>query len=1143
MKKIILIAVVITLHLLAIGQTQKTVYTCPMHPEVQMSKPGNCPKCGMNLEKKVVKVASAKAMAKKAAAKPAAAMKSGTSKKPTTASNVKASNNDVREMKDMIQELKTDVAEIKETVNELKGSEAETSAESVEENEAHSIHMQQAPSPLERDGGEAVYTCPMHPEVQSNKPGNCRKCGMKLVVDKTQTFTNQSASTRYTCPMHPEVQSNKPGNCPKCGMKLVVDKTKSPTTQTSATIYTCPMHPEIQSNKPGNCPKCGMKLVVDKTKSSTTQPAATTYTCPMHPEIKSNKPGNCPKCGMNLVVDKIKSSRAPSATPGTYTCPMHPEVQSDKPGNCPKCGMKLVKGKAAAASNMDGMDMGGMEMTDNSENMENIRVAKQNLGPIKTISSQVPPRTVVYHLYIRDSTVTFGKKPRRAIAVNGQIPMPTLTFTEGDTAEIWVHNELKEESSLHWHGLFLPNKYDGVPFLTQMPIKPGATYLYKFPIVQHGTHWYHSHSGLQEQLGMYGAFIMNKREEWDIPTMPVVISEWLDMKPNEAHRSLHAATDWFAVQKGAEQTYLEAIKLGWFKTKVKNEWKRMNAMDLTDIYYDNFLINGKNQSEHPQFKAGDKVRLRIANAGASDYFWLSYSGGKITVVATDGNDVEPVEVDRLIIAVSETYDVVVTIPDDKSYEFLATPEDRTKFTSVWLGSGEKVPAVRWKRPKYFAGMQMMNEMMDMKGNLVNAGGMEMKNQIIDMNTVMYPEVAGEELRTKKKLQRMEKRGAGRKQTTPTTEKPGGEVETQMPAGSESGDHSGHNMEGMANMGATNPDIVSLNYEMLRAPEKTTLPKGPWREIKFDLTGNMNRYVWSIDNKVVSESDKILIRKGENIRIILYNNSMMRHPMHLHGHDFRLLNGQGENAILKNIIDIMPLEKDTLEFNANERGGDWFFHCHILYHMMSGMGKVFAYDNPLVDKTDITNPKAARRGLNSEDKKFHLMGSVGLESNGSDGEAMLANTRFRLSTEWRIGSHAKHGYESETYFGRFMGRNQWWFPFIGFDYHRNKVRNEEDEKNMFGQTSNQTNRKAFVAGVQYTLPMLVNAEARIDSKGKFRFQLMREDIPLAPRLRMNLMGNSDKEYMAGLRYIVGKYFSLSTHYDSDMGFGAGITITY
>jgi len=232
-------------------------------------------------------------------------------------------------------------------------------------------------------------------------------------------------------------------------------------------------------------------------------------------------------------------------------------------------------------------------------------------------------KTVRYDLYIADTTVTFGEEPTRAIAVNGTIPMPTLTFTEGDTAEIWVHNNRDEETSLHWHGLFLPNRYDGVPNLTQNPIAPHTTHLYKFPIIQHGTHWYHSHSRFQEQIGMYGAFIMLKRnDEPDIPTLNLVLSEWTDMNPEEVHRSLKAATDWFAIKKGATQSYGEALFSGHFGTKLTNEWKRMNAMDVSDIYYDNFLINGKNQNEQPQFKAGDKVRLRIANGGASDYFWL-----------------------------------------------------------------------------------------------------------------------------------------------------------------------------------------------------------------------------------------------------------------------------------------------------------------------------------------------------------------------------------------------------------------------------------------------------------------------------------------------------------------------------------------
>lgn len=822
--------------------------------------------------------------------------------------------------------------------------------------------------------------------------------------------------------------------------------------------------------------------------------------------------------------------------PVTYTCPMHPEIHASKPGNCPKCGMKLVKETPKTApTKHDGMDMpmkkeakktdntedmSGMQMGDNNPNMENIKQAKANLGPIKTITSSIPPRTVRYDLYIADTTVTYGKKSKRAIAVNGQIPMPTLTFTEGDTAEIYVHNNLDEETSLHWHGLFLPNKMDGVPFLTQMPIKPGATYLYKFPIVQHGTHWYHSHSKLQEQIGMYGAFIMNKREEWDIPTIPVVLSEWTDMKPEEVHRSLKNATDWFAIQKGTTQSYAEAIRTGHFKTKVNNEWKRMNAMDVSDVYYDAFLINGKNQNEQPQFKAGDKVRLRIANGGASDYFWLTYSGGKITVVASDGNDVEPVEVDRLIIVVSETYDVVVTIPDNKSYEFLVTPEDRTKSASLWLGDGEKVPAKKLPKLKYFAGMKMMNDMMDMQGNMIEMEGMKMQNQVMDMNTVMYPEITGPE---------------NPADTAKTNQ-------MQINGGM-------HDMAGMDNSGS---DIVTLNYNMLRDPNKTTLPKGPWKELKFELTGNMNRYVWSLDNKTVSESDKILIKKGENVRIIMFNNSMMRHPMHLHGHDFRVLNEQGENAPMKNVLDIMPMERDTIEFAASEPGGDWFFHCHILYHMMSGMGRVFSYQDTLVDKTDITDPEVAKRGLNSDDRQFHPMARIGLESNGSDGEFMLANTRYQFTTEWRIGLNEHHGYESESHFGRYLGRMQWWFPYVGWDFRKRMIDPTEKNlfgqslspgKNLFGQNNTKNFRQVFHIGLQYTLPMLIIADASLDNKGNIRFQLMREDIPVTSRLRFNFMANTDKEYMAGFRYIITKYFSLSTHYDSDMGYGGGVTLTY
>ena len=719
-------------------------------------------------------------------------------------------------------------------------------------------------------------------------------------------------------------------------------------------------------------------------------------------------------------------------------------------------------------------------------------------------------KTVRYDLYVKDTIVNFTGKDKRAIAVNGQIPMPTLTFTEGDTAEIYVHNELNETTSLHWHGLFLPNKEDGVPYLTQMPVKPHTTHLYKFPIIQHGTHWYHSHSGLQEQIGMYGSFIMNKRKDDktfrkgidDLPTIPVVLSEWTNYNPKNVHRMLHNATDWFAIKKGTTQSYVEAIKQKHFKTKLKNEWKRMLAMDVSDVYYDKFLMNGKNEHQLSQFKVGDKVRLRISNGGASTYFWLTYAGGKITVVANDGNDVEPVEVDRLIIAVSETYDVIVTIPNDStSYEFLATSEDRINSASLYIGNGIKQLTSPLPKLKYFEGMKMMNGMMKMNGDLDDMN-MQMSLNQMDMNVVMYPEITGED---KPKM-------------------------SDMKMGAEQ-----YNSNKLS-------DIVTLNYAMLKSPTNTSLPKdAPVKELRFELTGNMNRYVWSLDNKVISETDKILIKKGENVRIVIYNGSMMRHPMHLHGHDFRALNGQGDNAPLKNIIDIMPMETDTLEFNANVEG-DWFFHCHILYHMMSGMGRVFTYENQAKNPL-IKNPKYAYRKLKSDDRKFHVMAENDIASNGNDGQLMIQNTRWSIGTEWRLGYHDMHGYETETHIGRYIGKMQWLMPFVGFDWRYRKLGIDEQEENIFTQTNTKDNRAQVSLGVNYTLPMLIIVQGEVFLDGKFRIQLERMDIPITKRMRFGFMLNTDKEYMIDLKYILNKNMGIRTHYDSDMGFGVGLSLNY
>ena len=683
--------------------------------------------------------------------------------------------------------------------------------------------------------------------------------------------------------------------------------------------------------------------------------------------------------------------------------------------------------------------------------------------------SAVCQHTVEYHLVITDTTVNYTGKHRQAIAVNGSLPGPTLEFTEGDTAVIYIHNMMMMATSVHWHGIILPNRYDGVPYLTSPPIGPMQTYVVKFPIVQSGTYWYHSHTMLQEQIGSYGAIVIHPRQWRPVKEYVVLLSDWTDERPEEVERSLHFATDWYAIRKGSTQDYGQAIRRGYLRTKLANEWKRMLPMDVSDVAFDRFLVNGRGQEGQPALRPGDSVRLRIINGSSATYFWLRYGGGKMTVVASDGKDVEPVPVDRMIIGVSETYDIQVTVPDAGSYELQATAEDRSGSVSAWLGSGERHGLQPLPALDYFAGMRMMNGMMRMDGSMKDMG-MAMSGQQMDMNAIMYGESGG----------------------------------------------------------------VTLNYGMLRSPVPTRLPDSPVQELHFNLSGNMNRFVWSIDNKVVSEADRILIRKGNNVRIILYNGTMMRHPMHLHGHFFRVLNGQGDFAPLKEVVDILPMETDTLEFAATE-SGDWFFHCHILYHMMSGMGRIFHYaGSPADSGQDL-------RKVYADDRAVRLMARVGVESNGSDGEAMLANTRYRLQTEWRVGTDQEKGYESETHFGRYLGRMQYWLPYIGWDVRYR--RSDEREKNLFGQTDTKNQRNVICAGVQYTLPFLFVLDGRVDMKGNLRLQLGREDIAVTGRLRLSLMVNTDKEYMAGFRYIVTKYFGLSTHYDSDMGFGAGVTVNY
>ncbi len=321
-----------------------------------------------------------------------------------------------------------------------------------------------------------------------------------------------------------------------------------------------------------------------------------------------------------------------------------------------------------------------------------------------------------YNLVIRYENVNITGHSVQAMTINGSIPGPTLNFKEGDLARIKVRNEMDVETSIHWHGILLPNLQDGVPYVTTPPILAGTEFTYEFPIKHSGTYWYHSHTGLQEQRGVYGSIVI----EPSVPDMEtdrelvVVLSDWTDENPDEVLRTLKSGSHYYSLKKDTVQSVHGALKAHAFNDVLHRSWSRMPPMDISDIAYDRFLINGQ-ASAMLDAGPGEKVRLRIINAAASTYFYVQFAGGSMQVISADGVNVQPVDMNRFLIAVAETYDVVITVPGNGSYEFRATSQDGSGHTSLFIGNGDKKAAPDVPRPnlhKIHSNHNMSGDMSD-----------------------------------------------------------------------------------------------------------------------------------------------------------------------------------------------------------------------------------------------------------------------------------------------------------------------------------------------------------------------------------------------------------------------------------------------
>ena len=521
-----------------------------------------------------------------------------------------------------------------------------------------------------------------------------------------------------------------------------------------------------------------------------------------------------------------------------------------------------------------------------------------------------------FNLEIGALAVNFTGQPGIATTVNGRLPAPLLRWREGDTITLRVSNRLSSPSSIHWHGIILPADMDGVPGLSFDGIGPGETYVYRFKVNQSGTYWYHSHSRFQEQTGLYGPMVIEprrgERHRADREHV-VLLSEWTDLDPEHIYGTLKRQSNYFNYGRRTVGDFVNDVrKQGWKPTLAdRRMWgqMRMDPTDLADVSgcaY-TYLMNGATPAGNwtGLFRRGERVRLRIINGSSMTFFDIRIPGLKLTVVAADGQDIEPVTVDEFRIGLAEVYDVIVEPKDDRAYTIFAQSLDRSGYArgtlAPRLGIQAEVPALD-PRP--------LLTMMDM-GMGHDMAGMDMSG--MDMSSM---------------------KGMGQD---------GGHMKGEQPH------HTpveyGPNVDALAmqpqsrlddpGVGLRNNGRRVLTYADLHTLGGPIDRRQAGRDIELHLTGHMERYVWSFSGRKFSESEPLRFNYGERLRLVLVNDSMMLHPIHLHGMWGEVESEKGEFLVRKHTLVVQPAQTISYRVSADALGR-WAYHCHLLYHMEAGM---------------------------------------------------------------------------------------------------------------------------------------------------------------------------------------------------------------